>query len=152
MLINEIVLNKIITEVIRDTMADIINNQKQDKDYTSQAKYIGTEMPLSKPNSEKMVDRKNSYFDVKRQKNMEGMEKKYLEALKPSGLRFSKGVNMLILSSGNKMKYSIPVREFITYVKKYHSYKKIQKKLIPLKKERQQLDDITYYDLIINIV
>jgi len=152
MFINENILNKVITEVIHDTMADIVNNQKQDKDYISQAKYIGTEMPLSKPNSEKMADRKNSYFDIKKQKNVNNMEKKFLEAIKPTGLRFSKGANMLILSNGNKMKYSIPVIDFIAYVKNYHPDKKIQKKLIPLKKERQQLDDVAYYDLIINII
>ena len=123
-----------------------------DTDNVSHTKYISTEMPIKKSNAEKMADRENSFFANKRNNIFQYMEKKVYEASKPQGLRFPRGVHMLILSNGKKMKYSIPVIEFITFMKNNHPEKKISKKLIPIKKLRKQLDDEIYYDLIINVV
>ena len=75
-----------------------------------------------------------------------------IEACKPKGLMFNKGAILKRIFDTNKMTYSIPVNDFLRFVKNKYPDKKISKKLIPRKRERNQLDDVEYYNLIINLI
>jgi hypothetical protein len=65
---------------------------------------------------------------------------------------FNKGAILKRIFNSNKMSYSIPVMDFIRFVKNKYPNKKISKKLIPRKRDRNQLNDVEYYNLIINLI
>ena len=69
-----------------------------------------------------------------------------------STLMFNKGAILKRIFDTNKMTYSIPVNDFLRFVKNKYPDKKVSKKLIPRKRERNQLDDVEYYNLIINLI
>ena len=151
MVINEKLIDKVITEAIFASINDVIKDNKKDINNSSPAKYISLNKTPKKNKVEKMAERQAKFWKNNKDREREYMEKKVIEASSPNGLRFPKGAHMLILSRGKKLNYSIPVSEFICYLKIYHPEKQISKKLIPIKKIRGQMDDEIFYDLIINI-
>ena len=144
MIITEKKLDKIISEVIKQSFNSIANDYKRIND-------VPNGQHTSMPSDEKRDDRYKEYQTCRNIRYDNKYESMAAEACKPKGLMFDKGAILKRILDINKMTYSIPVNDFLRFVKNKHPDKKVSKKLIPRKRERNQLDDVEYYNLIINL-
>ncbi len=145
MAINENVLNKIISEIIKNSFNDIVKDYKRIDDVPNGQ---SSKMPSDAKKENRYKELKicqNIHYDNK-------FENMAIEACKPKGIMFNKGAILKRIFNSNKMSYSIPVMDFIRFVKNKYPNKKISKKLIPRKRDRNQLNDVEYYNLIINLI
>lgn len=145
MILNEIALDKIISEVINETFNSVAIDYKRIDD-------VPNGQHVSMPSDEKRDDRYKEYKTCQNIRYDNKYESMAAEACNPKGLMFDKGAILKRILDRNKMTYSIPVNDFLRFVKNKYPDKKISKKLIPRKRERNQLDDVEYYNLIINLI
>lgn len=144
-MLNNKLIDLIIQEAIQNSMFNIIKDYKRITDVPNGQ--------ISKmPPEEK---RKNRFKELKNCQLLNAdnrFEQMASEACTTKGLMFNKGAVLKRIFNTNKMNYTIPVMDFIRFVKNNYPNKKINKKLIPRKKEKNQLDDVEYYNLIINLI
>ncbi len=145
MLINEDILDKIITEIIKSSFNDVV------KDYR-RIEGLPNGESSRMPSEDKIQNRYKEYKTCQNIKIDNKFETMANEAFKPKGLMFNKGAVLKRIFNSNKIVYSTEVDDFLRFVKNKYPNKKISKKLIPRKRERNQLDDVEFYNLIINLI
>ena len=158
-MINEKTLNKIIkksiNEVINEAKKGSVNGainlfkaqdlQPKTNDTAKTIKFIPKKMTKDSLD----LKRKQSKEENEEQEYIKYMDGKVQSALATDGIIFPKGME---ITDGKRIKYSAEPKAFIIYVTKMYPEYKINKSFKQqLKKERGQLDDIVYYDVIIKL-